>query len=175
MAEDAGKVGTVDRILSAVTGLEKLVEDMLTYGQDIEPRRVLRPVAPLVEEALDLARAILEEKRITVKRDLEGAEAEIDGDMMRRVYLNIILNGAQAMEAGGTLTVSARGGEVTFTDTGAGIPPEIKEKLFTPFLTSKAKGTGLGLAIALKIVEAHGGTIQAENNPEGGATFKVQM
>lgn len=172
---DPAKVRTLDRILSAVTGLEKLVEDMLTFGRDLEPRKQSCSLAGLVEEALDLARAALEEKKVRIVRALDGAKADLDPEMMRRVFLNIILNAAQALESGGTLTVAAAGRTVTFTDDGPGIPAEIMDKLFTPFLTSKAKGTGLGLPIAQKIVEAHGGTVEARNNPDRGVTFTVKL
>ncbi len=172
---DPEKARTLDRILGAVGGLEMLVEEMLTYGRDLEPRRVLQPVAPLVEGALDLALGLLDERRVAVKRELDGASWEVDAEMMQRVFLNLVRNAAQAMEPGGTLAVTARGSAVSFSDTGPGIPPEVLDKLFTPFLTSKAKGTGLGLAIAQKIVEAHGGTIEARNDPGGGATFTVKL
>jgi two-component system sensor histidine kinase AtoS len=172
---DPEKARTLDRILGAVAGLEKLVEDMLTYGRDFEPRRSLQPVAPLVEAAIALARDTLEERRIAVSCDLDGVRWEVDGAMMERVFLNIVRNAAQAMEPGGTLEVTARERAVSFSDSGPGIPPEILDKLFTPFLTSKARGTGLGLAIAQKIVEAHGGSIEARNGPGGGATFTVRL
>jgi signal transduction histidine kinase len=175
LAADGEKVRTLDRILSAVSGLEALVDDMLTFGRDLEPRRSFRSFGPLAEEALELARGPLAEKRIEVTLDLDGAAADVDGDMVRRVFLNLILNAAQAMEPGGSLTIRARGRSISFSDTGPGIPAEILEKLFTPFVTSKAKGTGLGLAIAQKIVEAHGGAIEAKNSPEGGAVFTVRL
>src|SRR4029079_19545914 len=98
-----------------------------------------------------------------------------DGEMMQRVFLNIVSNAAQAVGVGGRLTVSGSGRAIVFTAAGPGIAPEILEKMFTPFLTSKTKGTGLGLAIAHKIVEAHGGTLEAKNGPGGGATFTIRL
>ncbi|HXX92880.1 MAG TPA: ATP-binding protein, partial [Planctomycetota bacterium] len=80
-----------------------------------------------------------------------------------------------AMEPGGQLRISARGATVAIADSGSGIPAEVIDKLFSPFVTSKVKGTGLGLAIAQKIVEAHGGAIEARNSPGGGATFTVRL
>ena len=170
---DPEKVRTLDRILAAVTGLDTLVEDMLTFGREIEPRKTVQPLAPVLEDAIALA--ALDPGRIALVRDFDGAAAAVDRDMMARVFLNLILNAAQAMEPGGTLRVSARDSTVSFADTGAGIPAEVMDKLFTPFVTSKAKGTGLGLAIAQKIVEAHGGAIEAKNNPDRGATFTVRL
>jgi len=175
LEKDTDKVRVLDRILGAITGLDVLVEDMLEFGRDLEPRLRLQAFAPLVEQALDLIRGPLEEKRVRVDVRVDGAAAEMDGEMMQRVFLNIVSNAAQAVGLGGRLTVSAAGRAITFTDDGPGIAPEILEKMFTPFLTSKTKGTGLGLAIAHKIVEAHGGTLEAKNGPSGGATFTITL
>ena len=174
LEEDPTKVRTLDRILEAITGLDSLVEDMLAFGREIEPRKRLQPLRPLVEKALDLARAVLDARKVRVDVTVE-AEAEIDGDMMQRVFLNIIANAAQAVEEGGRLSIAGGDRTIAFTDDGPGIAPEILEKIFTPFLTTKTKGTGLGLAIAHKIVEAHGGTIEAKNGPGGGATFTIRL
>jgi len=174
LEQDADKVRVLDRILGAITGLDVLVEDMLAFGREIEPRKSLQPFAPLLERALDLVRGPLEEKRVRVEVRGDGA-AEMDGEMMQRVFLNIVLNAAQAVGVGGLLSITCAGRTVAFCDDGPGIPPEILEKMFTPFLTSKTKGTGLGLAIAHKIVEAHGGTIEAKNGTPGGATFSITL
>lgn len=171
LAHDAAKVQTVDRILSAVTGLNKLVEDMLAFGRDQEPQRVPTRLSNVVDGALGMAHL----NGIEVEKRVSDAVISLDAEMMQRVFLNIILNAVQAMGPEGTLTIEGDAAGVRFTDTGPGIPAEILEKLFTPFVTGKAKGTGLGLAIAQKIVEAHGGTIEAFNPPEGGATFVVKL
>lgn len=171
---DADKVRTLDRILAAIGGLEKLVEDMLAFGREVEPEKRLLPLRPLVEQALGLARAALDEKRVQVDLRLDS-EAEVDADMMQRVFLNIIANAAHAVSTGGRLAIVGTGRTVSFMDDGPGIPHAILEKMFTPFLTSKTKGTGLGLAIAHKIVEAHGGVLEAKNGPAGGATFTIRL
>jgi signal transduction histidine kinase len=171
---DGKKVAVLDRILGAIGGLDSLVEDMLAFGREIEPRRKLQPLRPLVEQALDLARGTLEAKRVRVDVSVD-ATAEVDGDMMQRVFLNIIANAAQAVGEGGRLSIAGGERTMSFSDDGPGIAPEILEKIFTPFLTTKTKGTGLGLAIAHKILEAHGGTIEAKNGPGGGATFTIRL
>jgi two-component system, sporulation sensor kinase E len=171
---DDAKVRTLDRILGAISGLDSLVEDMLAFGREVEPRKRMQPLRPLVEQALELSRGLLDAKKVRVDVSVE-AEAEIDGEMMQRVFLNVVANAAQAVEEGGRLSIAGWERAVAFTDDGPGIAPEILEKIFTPFLTSKTKGTGLGLAIAHKIVEAHGGTIEAKNGPGGGATFTIRL
>lgn len=171
LAADADKSRVLDRILGAVEGLEKLVDDMLAFGSEVEPRRERRPLGAVVDEALALAGPAT--GRVTVVRRGEPAEADVDPAMLVRVFLNLILNACQAMPDGGTLSVVFEGRSVSLADTGPGIAPEILPRLFTPFVTSKAKGTGLGLAIARKIVEAHGGTLEAKN--DGGAVFTVTL
>ncbi len=165
---DPEKVRTLDRILGAVSGLEKLVEDMLVYGRDVELRKAPRSLGDVVDDALALARVAID-----VRREGAPGEAEVDADALGRAFLNLILNAAQAARS--SLVVSFDGRSVSFADDGPGIPAELLDKLFTPFVTSKAKGTGLGLAIAHKIVEAHGGTIEARNAPGGGAVFTVRL
>lgn len=175
LEKDADKIRVLDRILGAIGGLETLVEDMLAFGRDLEPRKRMQPFGPLVEAALDLLRGAMAEKRVTATVRTGTSGAEMDGDMMQRVFLNIAGNAVQAVEPGGRLTIDACGRSIRFIDDGPGIPPEILERLFTPFLTSKTKGTGLGLAIAHKIVEAHGGILEAKNGPDGGATFSITL
>jgi signal transduction histidine kinase len=105
----------------------------------------------------------------------------VDERMMRRTFLNLALNAVQAMPSGGTLRVVARrcdeppGALVEFTDTGPGIPPEVRERLFQPFFTTKATGTGLGLAIVQRTLETHSGLITVESPPSGGTTFRLRL
>ena len=102
-------------------------------------------------------------------------------EQLRQVILNLFMNAIEAMPNGGQLTVRTeqlpRQKKVllTFADTGAGIDPQILPHIFEPFITNKDKGTGLGLTISYDIIQQHHGEIQAENNPQGGATFKVWL
>lgn len=175
LAADAAKVATLDRILAAISGLDTLVDDMLTYGRELEPQKKLQPIGPILELALDLSRAALQAKEIRLETRLGDVRAEVDGDMIGRVFLNILRNAVEAMGPRGRLVIEACGRTVEFSDDGPGIAPDILERIFTPFLTTKTKGTGLGLAIAHKIVEAHGGQIEASNGPSGGARFTVRL
>jgi signal transduction histidine kinase len=90
-----------------------------------------------------------------------------------------MLNGLQAMPHGGTLTLEAKASNGTVlmavTDTGIGIAPENLSRIFEPYFTTKPQGSGLGLAISRRIVEAHGGTITASNQPGGGCRFEISL
>src|SRR5262249_46262107 len=102
-------------------------------------------------------------------------------DQLRQVVLNLFLNAVEVMKPGGRLTVQTCNefgkNEILLLvkDTGPGIDPEILPKIFDPFITSKHTGTGLGLTITHDILEQHHGHIQAENDPQGGAIFKVWL
>jgi signal transduction histidine kinase len=99
---------------------------------------------------------------------------------MQQVFLNLFMNALEAMPDGGTLTVrtSAEPGgglKIEIRDTGKAIDRTVREKLFVPFFTTKHKGTGLGLAVTKRFIEAHGGTISADENPEGGTIFRILL
>lgn len=177
--------GLVEKIRSGIRHLNRLVQDMLAFANGVQVHAAPCDLARVAEDALVLAGGALVPKAVSVVRRYasppESLRVEADSALLQRVFLNIVLNAAEAMEEGGTLTIgmdpAASGGRagvaVRFRDTGAGIAPSALEKLFTPFYTSKARGTGLGLSIAHQIVTAHGGTIEAANDPDRGATFTV--
>jgi signal transduction histidine kinase len=107
------------------------------------------------------------------------ARPQADPILLRRALENLVLNSLDAMPAGGTLTVrtSQRNGSVHMevSDTGAGLTPEERARLFTPYYTSKRHGTGLGLAIVQSVVSDHGGKIAVESEPGAGATFRIEL
>jgi two-component system, NtrC family, sensor histidine kinase HydH len=104
-----------------------------------------------------------------------------DAEQLRQVFLNLALNAVQAMPDGGKLTVTTVARptnatvEVRFRDTGIGIAPSVMKNLFIPFFTTKQKGTGLGLPISQRIIESHGGRIDARSGDGAGATFTVTL
>jgi signal transduction histidine kinase len=107
-----------------------------------------------------------------------------DPDLTQQVFLNLCLNAVQAMPKGGELHVMLAVRryrtrrsvvDVSFRDTGVGIPKDLMEKIFDPFFTTRSMGTGLGLPISLQIVREVGGVITAKNNAGGGATLRVSF
>lgn len=121
------------------------------------------------------------QKQIESKLSLEYnlPPANVDQDQLKRAFLNIILNALESMGPGGVIEVGTaeKNGwiEITFTDNGPGIPAEHKEKIFTPFYTTKSNGTGLGLSITQHIVTEHKGEILFQNIPEKGAGFTIRI
>jgi two-component system sensor histidine kinase HydH len=171
----------LDLVQGEVRRLNAIVEDFLSLARPLSLR--LDPVAvpALVEEVLSLVESEARPAGITtrprVPPDLPPLHA--DRDRIKQVLLNLVLNAIQAMPGGGELTIAASVSRGMLTleiwDTGGGIAPEVLPRLFEPYVTTKAKGLGLGLAIARRIVEAHGGTIEAGNRPGGGGRFRVTL
>jgi signal transduction histidine kinase len=102
-----------------------------------------------------------------------------DAELLRIVLVNLLVNGAHAMQGRGTIRVSLASigdtCQITIGDSGPGIPVEIREKIFTPFFTTKARGSGLGLVTAKRLVEAHHGSISVDCPPEGGTTVTLVL
>jgi signal transduction histidine kinase len=182
-------------ILDQIHRLTKTVQDLLTFARPATPT-----IAPCdVHQVLDRVLLLLAEdpaaKKLQVARDYQAGlpRVDADGKQLGQVFLNLLLNAAQAMPGGGQITLATRLNgasgvseeglrpaddhvvEVRLTDTGPGIPSAVLPEVFTPFFTTKPRGTGLGLAISRRIIEDHGGWIRAESPPGQGATFRIGL
>jgi PAS domain S-box-containing protein len=167
--------------------IEQVISDFLAYSRPPAPRRRLTSVNRVLSDSVALARDSLVAAGIGLETDLEEGlpPLNVDGSMMREVFLNIIMNARNAMrKKGGTLRVSSwlsprsnrdapTGVRIAFSDTGPGIPEGASAEIFEPFISSSSKGLGLGLSISQRICKAHGGLISATNNADGGARFTV--
>ena len=167
----------LDIIDKDVAYANKIVNDLLDYSRKIHLEVTESNPKSVVDEALALISVPANIQVINLTAD--KPTLKVDVDRLRRVFVNIIKNSVEAMPEGGKLTIKSKENkdkiEFTITDTGAGIPKETLEKLFTPLFTTKAKGMGLGLSICKRIVEAHGGKISAESAVGEGTTFKMLM
>ena len=174
--------------------LERAAEQVLRAGQiirrlrDFVSRRAgerrQESVAKLVEEAAALGLVGAREKGVTLNFDLDPAHDALVADriQIQQVLVNLLRNGLDAMDGSirRELKVASRLAapdvlEIAVSDTGPGIAPEALSRLFKPFFTTKVSGLGVGLSISRGIVEAHGGEISAQNNPGGGATFRLTL
>ncbi|MGZ4920065.1 MAG: ATP-binding response regulator [Halobacteriota archaeon] len=175
--KDWAKVAALfDQISEAVFYMDKIVGDLQDYARPITPEYEAVSISALINDVLE---SIPNAERVRHVIDIPDLQMTADPLLMRRVFANLILNAVQAMPNGGTLTISAATDDgsvmVSVHDTGVGIPDDIRDKLFTPLFTGKAKGTGLGLAVVKRIVDAHGGTITFESEEGKGTTFTVTL
>ncbi len=149
-----------------------------------ETEKRIENLRKLIEESSDLALLGARELgvRVTMRLDTACELALVDRVQIQQVLINLLRNGLDAMRAAPRrdLTVALEPAAdglvmVSVADTGSGISPETMAKLFQPFMTTKKDGMGVGLSICRTIVEAHGGAIWAETNPDGGATFRFTL
>ena len=153
-----------------------IMADLLEYSGEkkLEVKEI--SLKSLVNEALSALRI---PENIKVIDLTEEVMVKVDKDKMKRVFVNIVKNAVDAMPEGGKLVIKSRKAnnflEVSFSDTGVGMPKEVLEKIWKPFFTTKSKGLGLGLPICKRIVEAHGGKIFVKSAVGKGTTFTVIM
>jgi signal transduction histidine kinase len=177
----------VDICLREVNRLDRVVRGVLNVARTRAPRREPWSVHAAVADALEVLRAQIEEQGIDVQEDLRASEDTVCGDaeQLKGVLLNLFLNAAEAMPDGGTLHVStetqdaaekrARLIRVRVADEGPGVSPELREKIFEPFFSTKEEGVGFGLALAQHAVEEHEGTLRLEDGAGPGAVFVVEL
>jgi len=161
---------------------KKIVQDLLSYARTPKPVREPTDLNELLEQIVDFAANHTDMHHVSIIKafDPSLAPVAVDGDQIRQVAINLILNAGAAMERGGLLKVStdtAENGDVllTFWDNGAGIAAENLEKIFEPFFTTKARGTGLGLAITKQIIDQHQGQISIDSTPGIGTTVTIRL
>jgi sigma-B regulation protein RsbU (phosphoserine phosphatase) len=166
-------------IVDEVSRLEDFLAEVGSYAKFSEPQKQLGNLNDLVQETCQRLEPSLRESNIELTLTLDPAlpEIQFDPGHLRQVLLNVAKNGIEAMSARGTLTVSTGQQDgrifVKISDTGMGISPEIREKIFQPFFSSKPKGSGLGLAISQKIIQAHQGEIVIESEPQKGSQVTI--
>ncbi len=159
-----------------------IVLNLLDFTRPKELSRMMVDLCFLVEESLGIVRNKVALSNVTVETRMEQMpEIMADPGQMKQVFINIIVNACEAMEAGGHLTITSRyddetGTEtVAFADTGPGISPEEMARVFEPFYTTKEKGTGLGLAVVHGIVTRHNGTIDVRSEPGKGTEITIVL
>jgi two-component system sensor histidine kinase HydH len=160
------------RVVDEAVRLESLTADLLEYVRTGElHRREVSPAA-LLREAVDA----VDPAAISLDSVGAGAGWTLDPERMRQVLVNLLEN---AVAAGAPVRASVReeGARLHFViqDSGPGVPPSERERIFEPFHTTRTRGTGLGLAVARRVVEQHGGSISVENAAAGGAVFSVVL
>lgn len=162
------------RIANIVQRLLDLQRPKEGEKQPVDVLAALEYVVLLAEKQLQQLGVTLVQRRPIALPPVVAVESQL-----KQVFLNLILNAAEAMTAGGVLTIAAciEGGyvHVEFADTGPGLSPAIQERLFEPFFTTKADGSGLGLAVSHEIVVHHGGALTVQSTPGEGATFTVRL
>ena len=159
--------------------LERLVSSLLEFAHPAppQPRRV--DAEELLDDALEAVADTAVERQIALVSDGGGETITADADQLHRVLVNLLRNAMEASPDGSTVTVKVRveGGAalISVTDSGKGLPDDLGDTIFKPFITTRQEGSGLGLAIVRRIAEAHGGSVRAENVSGRGARVTIHL
>jgi two-component system NtrC family sensor kinase len=183
MADDHPWREDIQTIVNETLRCRKIVKGLLDFSRQSKPQRTLLDLNQVVEDTLALVRnqTVFRNTRIVYDLDPRLPTVLADADQMRQVVLNLVLNAAEAMVQGGELRVASSANlgkkavELRISDTGPGIPDEVRARIFEPFFTTKKTGTGLGLAVAYGIIERHHGEIRIDSARGKGTTFIITV
>ena len=169
----AAEIDNLKNIIGRFSDFSKMPKPQL---QDVDINQAVQRVATLYEPVLAQREPPI---ALRLECDKEPLFVSADPDLLHRALSNLVLNAMDAMLAGGMVTICAGRREnlvqIRISDNGAGLTPEERARLFTPYYTTKQHGTGLGLAIVQSVVSDHGGTIAVQSTPGGGATFVIEL
>ncbi len=170
-------IGETERCSAIVKGMLEFARQTVPNMRPVDLNSALEKTLLIMESQL-----LLQQVRVEARLDRSLPRVPADEGKLRQVFANIILNAADAMPGGGRLEIATRldaekrTAEITFRDTGGGIPRELLDRIFDPFFSTKgAKGTGLGLAISYGIIQQHGGRIAVESQQGQGASFTITL
>jgi two-component system nitrogen regulation sensor histidine kinase GlnL len=182
-------------IITEAKMADAIVLEILDFVRPIRLQVERTTLARLLEEALQMADSLVDRRATVVDIDLppELPPLEADANQLRQLFTNLLTNAFEALEGTGRISVGATLQptevdpdsfevsylppklQVTITDNGPGVPADLRDKVFSPFFTTKARGSGLGLAIVRKIVDAHDGRIDMVVGEQGGTSFRVTL
>jgi len=161
--------------------LDRVVQMLVDFSRPVELDLREQDLRKVVGDVLSLATAELSTRNVKLisRLPLTPLVANVDADLLKQAVLNVILNGAQAMPGGGSLEVTLeedrRTGVLRIADQGAGIPEEIREKIFDLYFTTKTEGSGIGLAMTYRILQLHHGSIEVQSSTGRGTEFRLRI
>ena len=176
MPESGRDKAIMGDIVSRLDSLNDIVQDLLVFARPREPHLSPVPLLDLIRETVNLLRRDPSQAGVDISISGDQIVVPADPEQLQMVFLNLLLNAAQAQNASGTILIDVSpetlAAKVTIADSGPGIPADVRDKIFEPFFTTKSRGTGLGLPTAKRIIERHRGTIGIES-PAGGGTVVI--
>jgi len=168
-------------ISNEIRRLDRVVQTLVDFTRPVELRLVEADLRRTLEDVVLLAMPDAEQRGARIVRHIpeEALPVRIDSDLIKQALLNVVINGMQAMPQGGELNIFARRDtdsvEVLVQDQGKGIPPEIRDRIFNLYFTTKKGGSGIGLAMAYRVMQLHNGSIEFESQEGVGTTFHLRF
>jgi signal transduction histidine kinase len=178
-APDAGELQALQEATSRLDSLATLTEELLLFARPAPPQRRHVSLLALAMSTRQLVQADGALAGLVIEVSGDPGELEADPLQLRRAILNLVRNAAEATGGKGRVAIEVRDRaghvELSVSDSGPGVPEELRERVFEPFFTTRARGSGLGLAIVRRTVEGHGGAVVAEAAAPGGASFRITL
>lgn len=172
----------MDYILEESKRIDSLIGTFLDFSKPKEPQKTRCNLLDVLEKTLLLILPQAHTHRVEIQKEIPPNPlwVKVDVDQIRQAFMNVCINAMEAMPQGGVLRISVRENKkdnvmVRFSDTGKGVPKEVRTRIFEPFFTTKERGTGLGLFIAHRIITQHGGEIALTEGDRGGSTFTISL
>jgi PAS domain S-box-containing protein len=169
----------VSEILGRIDSLNEMMQDLLLFARPPKPRALPTDVVPLIVATASLLSQDPALREVDVMVEGSAPLITADAHMLKIVFQNLLVNGAHAMDGRGRILVKVsemdNACHLAFVDEGPGIPEGMREKIFTPFFTTKSRGSGLGLPTAKRLIEAHQGRISIDCPPSGGTTVHITL
>ncbi len=186
--------GLLDDIINETKLANGIVLEMLEFVRPIRLEMEHTSIAQVLHDAVTMAEGKVSRRDVAVTMSVEAHLPLIQGDhnQLSRLFTNLLTNAFEALNGKGTISITAAAGQpeedhsgpephivptivIEVADNGPGVPPDITDRIFNPFFTTKPQGSGLGLAIVRKIVDAHDGRIDVTSTPEHGTCFRVTL
>jgi signal transduction histidine kinase len=170
-------------IMQETQRCKSIIQGLLDFASDKEPRKTLADITTIIQQSLNLLENEFRLRHISIVKDFARSPQDscVDANQLEQVFVNLLLNAAQAIDDNGTITIRSRPNParreiaVDVIDTGCGIPPENLSKIFEPFFSTQKNGSGLGLAVSFGIIKNHGGRLEVSSRPGEGAQFTVTL
>jgi two-component system sensor kinase FixL len=179
MTREGANTQILKEIIARIDSLDQMMKDLLLFARPPKPKHAPTDLVPLVRMTASLLSQDPALQDVDVEIDGAAPPVSADSEMLRIVFQNLLINSAHAMQGKGRIRVAVdtidRDCQVAFIDGGPGIPADIREKIFTPFFTTKSRGTGLGLPTVKRLIEAHNGKIAVDCPPAGGTTVVIRL
>jgi len=178
---DADTQRHMDVIASEIQRLDRVVQTLVDFTRPVELSLSDVDLRHLVAQVAFVSKPDCERHNVHLETDIgeEPLVAKVDADLFKQALLNIVINGAQAMENGGTLTLRVTrkddDAQIEVQDTGAGIPPAIRDKIFNLYFTTKKSGSGIGLAMTYRIMQLHNGSVHFDTRSGEGTIFYLTL
>jgi len=171
----------MDVIGSEIHRLDRVVKTLVDFTRPVELKLTEIDLRQIVDDVVALAAPEAERQGVNISATLDSDPlmARVDADLIKQALLNVVLNGVQAMPRGGPLRVTAdRIGEtarIMVEDHGEGIPPEVRDKIYNLYFTTKKSGSGIGLAMTYRVMQLHNGALDFDSEPGHGTTFRMLL